>query len=319
MYLSTIKNYKSINLKIEKLKYFIAILLLLCFSTCTQEEKSADSLYLVATTGMIKDAIENIAKEKANVFGMMGPGVDPHLYKPTPKDLTELRKADIVFYNGLHLEGKMGEVFEQLAKQKPVFAIADGINQSLLIAPQDGYQVHDPHIWFDVSLWQKAVSYAGKKLAESDAQNKTYYEKNTKAYSQQLDSLHQWVSEKISLIPEKQRVLITAHDAFGYFGNTYEVNVKGLQGISTLSEFGLRDVSELVNFIVENNIKAVFVESSVSSKSLETVVSGCEEKGHTVKIGGTLYSDAMGAEGTPEGTYIGMVQANVTTIVNSLK
>lgn len=305
-------------MKIEKIKY-IAILFLLSFTACKQEEKATDSLYLVATTGMIKDAIENIAKDKAHVFGMMGPGVDPHLYKPTPKDLTELRKADIIFYNGLHLEGKMGEVFEQLAKQKPVFALADGIDNSLLIAPQDGSQAHDPHIWFDVSLWQKAVNYAGNRLAESDAPNKKFYEQNTKAYAQQLDSLHQWVGEQISLIPEKQRVLITAHDAFGYFGNTYEVDVKGLQGISTLSEFGLRDVSELVNFIVDNNIKAVFVESSVSSKSLETVVSGCEEKGHTVKIGGTLYSDAMGAKGTPEGTYIGMVRANVNTIVNSLK
>ena len=298
--------------------YLVSISILFLFS-CSSTKKENGKLYIVATTGMIQDALQNIAKEKAEVVGLMGPGVDPHLYKPTPGDLAELRKADVVVYNGLHLEGKMGEVFEQLAKQKPVIAIADNIDASRLKAPQDGSQAYDPHIWFDVSLWREAIGYAGSKLSTVDKSNAEYYAKNTTDYANKLDSLHLWVKEKIKEIPTKQRVLITAHDAFGYFGTAYEIEVKGLQGISTLSEFGLRDVSELVDFIVENNIKAVFVETSVSSKSLETVVSGCREKGHEVKIGGTLYSDAMGEAGTTEGTYIGMVKANVNTIVNSLK
>jgi manganese/zinc/iron transport system substrate-binding protein len=301
-----------------KIKYLL-IISLIVFSACKQAEKDGDKLYLVATTGMIKDALENMAKDKAIVFGMMGPGVDPHLYKPTPGDLSELRTADIVFYNGLHLEGKMSEVFEQLAKKKPVFAVSDGLDKSILKAPQDGSQAYDPHIWFDVSLWSKAVDHAGEKLAETDKPNAEFYLQNKVAYLKELDALHNWVTEQLQLVPEKQRVLITAHDAFGYFGRAYQVDVKGLQGISTLSEFGLRDVSQLVNFIVDNNIKAVFVETSVSTKSLETVVSGCREKGHEVKIGGTLYSDAMGPNNTPEGTYIGMVKANVNTIVSSLK
>ncbi len=303
-------------------RFFIVLaipFILLIIVGCEQEQSKNGKLYIVTTTGMIQDALKNIAQEKAEVIGLMGPGVDPHLYKPTPGDLSELRKADVVFYNGLHLEGKMGEVFEQLSRQKPVFAIADEIDKNSLQAPQDASQAYDPHIWFDVELWKQTVDYAGKSLAEADTTNAQYFMSNTKAYTNALDTLHRWVKQQIAQIPKKQRVLITAHDAFGYFGTAYQIEVKGLQGISTLSEFGLRDVSELVNFIVENNIKAVFVETSVSSKSLETVVSGCKEKGHDVKIGGTLYSDAMGEAGTAEGTYIGMVKSNVNTIVSSLK
>ena len=293
--------------------------LLILFCSCSTEKKDQNKLYLVATTGMIKDALENIAGNKATVFGMMGPGVDPHLYKPTPGDLSELRKADIIFYNGLHLEGKMVEVFEKLAKQKPVFPVADGIPKSKLKAPADGSQAYDPHVWFDVSIWSAAVKYAGEMLAQTDNENAAFYRENTANYLKKLDELNTWTSEQISSIPEKQRVLITAHDAFGYFGVAYQIEVKGLQGISTVSEFGLRDVTELVDFISERTIKAVFVETSVSSKSLETVVSGCKDKGHEVKIGGTLFSDAMGEANTPEGTYIGMVKANVNTIVSNLK
>lgn len=312
--------YLAIDLTAMKRIYLLSVLISVSlFVSCSQEKKENDKLYVVTTTGMIQDALKNIAQDKAEVVGLMGPGVDPHLYKPTPGDLTELRKADIIFYNGLHLEGKMSEVFEQLARKKPVIPIASALDKTTLQVPQDGSQAYDPHIWFNVSLWKEAIAYAGKELSKVDKDNSAFYAANTQQFTQALDTLHTWVKEEINTIPEKQRVLITAHDAFGYFGTAYTIKVKGLQGISTLSEFGLRDVSELVNFIVDNNIKAVFVETSVSSKSLETVVSGCQEKGHEVKIGGTLYSDAMGQAGTPEGTYFGMVKANVNTIVSSLK
>ncbi|MEM1135274.1 MAG: zinc ABC transporter substrate-binding protein [Bacteroidota bacterium] len=304
--------------------WILSITFIFLLNACQEAQKEDGKRYLVATTGMIKDALENIAGDKAIVFGMMGPGVDPHLYKPTPGDLSELRKADIIFYNGLHLEGKMGEVFEKMAQTKPVFALADGIAINRLKAPEDASQAatsqaYDPHIWFDISLWSAAVKHAGEKLAASDKENQAYYLQNMENYLKELAALDNWTKQKIMSIPENQRVLITAHDAFGYFGEAYKIEVRGLQGISTISEFGLRDVSELVNFITTRKIKAVFVETSVSTKSLETVVSGCKDNGHEVRIGGTLYSDAMGEANTPEGTYIGMVKANVNTIVSNLK
>jgi len=304
------------------LQRIFEILLFFCvlcgLLSCNNEgQQTDDKLYIVATTGMIADAAANIVKDSARVEGLMGPGVDPHLYKATRSDLTKLREADIILYNGLHLEGKMGEVLEKLALQKPVFAIGEGVSAEQLIRLDEGSL--DPHIWFDVSLWQQAVQYMGKKLAEVDTANTAYYLKNTEAYSIQLQKLHQWTQEKIVEIPESSRVLITAHDAFNYFGQAYHIDVKGLQGISTLSEFGLKDISTLVKFISERKIKAVFVESSVPTKSLEAVVSGVKENGHEISIGGTLYSDAMGESGTPEGEYIGMVKANVNTIVNALK
>jgi manganese/zinc/iron transport system substrate-binding protein len=294
---------------------FLAAFIISCSSPSAED--SQNKLYVVATTGMIADAAANIAGDSAVVEGLMGPGVDPHLYKATRSDLSKLREADIILYNGIHLEGKMGEVLEKLSTQKPVFAVADGIDQQRLIALEEN--VYDPHIWFDVSLWNKAVAYMGEKLAEVDTANASYYRRNTEAYTKELADLHQWTSAQIESIPQQSRVLITAHDAFNYFGQAYDIEVRGLQGISTISEFGLKDISALVDFITGRGIKAVFVESSVPTKSLESVVSGARERGHEVSIGGTLYSDALGEEGTDAGTYMGTVRANVNTIVESLK
>lgn len=283
------------------------------------ERQKNGRLSIVTTTGMIEDAVKNVVGDSADVQALMGPGVDPHLYKATQGDLERLTQANVIFYNGLHLEGKMGEVLSKLGVRKPVIAVADNIDSSKLkSAPNYGYAI-DPHVWFDVSLWVEAVETAKKAMQEIDSGNAAYYERNATNYITQLEDLHVWVKQEIAQIPSNQRILITAHDAFGYFGEAYNIEVRGLQGISTLSEYGLKDVSDLVNFIVENKIKAVFVETSVPQRAINAVVEGCRQRGFDVKIGGNLYSDAMGEKGTPEGTYIGMVKANVNTIVNALK
>jgi manganese/zinc/iron transport system substrate-binding protein len=293
----------------------------LVLASCGGKDSAAkhDKLVIVATTGMIKDAIEHVAGDHAEVIALMGPGVDPHLYKATQGDVEKLTNADIVFYNGLHLEGKMGEVLEKLGRAKPVIAVASNIPDSLLRAVPGFQGTHDPHIWFDVELWENAVRTVCKTLEKQDTANAAFYTSQRDAYIKELDSLHQAIKVKVAEIPQQQRVLITAHDAFGYFGDAYNIEVKGLQGISTMSEFGVKDVTDLVNFIISRKIKAIFVETSVSQKSIEAVVEGCREKGWDVKIGGSLFSDAMGNAGTPEGSYIGMVSANVKTITAALK
>ncbi|RYZ21004.1 MAG: manganese transporter, partial [Sphingobacteriales bacterium] len=222
-------------------------------------------------------------------------------------------------YNGLHLEGKMGDILEKLGRTRKVIAVSASADKSLLRKSEDFPGSYDPHIWFNVALWQKATQGLLPELTALDPENAAYYQERAKKQAEELNSLHSWTLEQIASIPENQRVLITAHDAFGYFGDAYKIEVRGLQGISTVSEFGLLDVSNLVKFITEKRIKAVFVESSVPKKSIEAVVTGCRDRGHKVKIGGELYSDALGAEGTPEGTYAGMVRHNVNTITRALR
>ncbi|WP_282781908.1 metal ABC transporter solute-binding protein, Zn/Mn family [Phaeodactylibacter xiamenensis] len=304
-------------------KSIMFLLCLLALCGCEPPGTTANTddskLQIIATTGMIADALEEIVGDQAEVTALMGPGVDPHLYKATQGDLKRLTDADAVFYNGLHLEGKMGEVLEKLARLKPVVAVADQLPEARLINSTDYASAHDPHVWFDVSLWSEAAGIIGAEMGRIDPPHAKLYQANAKAYQEKLSELHLWVAAEIRKIPETQRVLITAHDAFEYFGQAYDIEVRGLQGISTVSEFGLRDVSELVDFITGRGIKAVFVESSVPEKSLQAVVEGVKQRGHTTKIGGTLYSDAMGAEGTAAGTYPGMVQANVRTIVEALR
>ncbi len=302
-----------------------ALLCTLVFSSCGSGDNNHKGefkmpparLYIVATTGMIADAVHNIVGDSADVVALMGPGVDPHLYKATQGDLEQLNRADIIFYNGLHLEGKMGDVLEKLARRKPVVAVSKRIPESLLHSMSTG--VHDPHIWFDVQLWQQAVMQISDTLRALDLLNRNYYQANSIRYLTELDSLHSWVYNEIASIPAEHRVLITAHDAFGYFGSAYHITVEGLQGISTMSEYGPRDITRLVDDIVKRKIKAVFVESSVPRRSIEAVAVGCRERGHNVQIGGQLFSDAMGGAETPEGNYIGMVRANVKTIVHALR
>ena len=301
--------------------FTVAIASFLLLNSCSpgNQGERTGKLKVLATTGMIYDAVINIAKDSVEAAALMGPGVDPHLYKATQGDLSRLSDANVVFYNGLHLEGKMGEVMEKLARLKPVVAVAEKVPKEQLRDTPLFAGNYDPHIWFNVQLWKSAVMEVGQTLKEKDAPNAAYYQKNMDEYLQKLDSLHSWVTAQIATIPDSQRILVTAHDAFGYFGDAYNIEVNGLQGISTQAEFGLKDIADLVNLIVDRKVKAVFVETSVSERAIKAVVDGCTQRGHAVIIGGNLYSDAMGEFGTAEGTYIGMVKANVNTIVSSLK
>lgn len=304
------------------MKKVIYILLIInSFVACKTQEKSEKKKLktIVCTTGMLGDAVKNIIGNEVKVITLMGPGVDPHLYKATQGDLKSLTDADVIIYNGLHLEGKMGEIFEKLERQKSIIVAADGINKGDLINNSDFQGAHDPHLWFDVKLWAQVVMHIGNSLGQLSDSLKPIIDINTKRYVDELNSFDKIVRQELSKIDSSKRVLITAHDAFGYFGKAYDFEVRGLQGISTTSEYGLKDISDLVNFIAEREIKAVFVESSVSEKSLQAVVEGCKEKGHEVRIGGKLFSDAMGAENSTEGNYIGMVEHNVKIIIQGLQ
>lgn len=297
---------------------FLTCLLL---SACGGSDKQVenDKLSVVTTTGMIADLVKNVGKDSVQVQALMGPGVDPHLYKATQGDLGRLQAADIIFYNGLHLEGKMGEVFEKLERIKNVVPVTGRIDVSRLLSDPIYKDAHDPHVWFDVNLWSSTIEVVVEILSKEDPENAAFYQQNGQDFNTELQLLDHWVRTQISTVPEDKRIMITAHDAFNYFGRAYDIEVRGLQGISTLSEFGLKDRVDLVNFIVEKQIKAVFVETSVSQRNIDAIIEGCQQKGHDVIVGGYLYSDAMGAEGTPEGTYVGMVRANVNTIVKSLR
>ncbi|NEM97868.1 metal ABC transporter solute-binding protein, Zn/Mn family [Pontibacter burrus] len=301
----------------------LLLLCLLCFGCAQTIDKGpvpeGKKMYVVTTTGILGDAVKNIVGNAATVDAIMGSGVDPHLYKATQGDLQKLTDADAIVYNGLHLEGKMGEVLGKLDRFKTVITGSASIPEQQLLRSQAFADSHDPHIWFDVQLWQLVVQHVAAELQKKDPKNAELYARNAQTYLGKLGQLHASTKQAIASIPEQQRILITAHDAFGYFGKAYGIEVRGLQGISTVSEFGLQDVSRLVNFIVDRKIKAVFVESSVSPKAIEAVVIGSKQKGHEVRIGGTLYSDALGKAGTPEGTYIGMVEYNVNNIVSALK
>ncbi len=270
-------------------------------------------LRIVATTGMVGDLVKNIGGSRVRATTLMGPGVDPHLYKATPSDAAALRSADMIFYNGLFLEGKMSELFEQIEKQGGhVVAVAEAVDHARLIElPQLGHR--DPHIWFDVSLWAECVPVVQKALTQKDPDGADEYRKNAEAYAKELEALGEWCAEQARLIPEDRRILVTSHDAFGYFGRAYGFQVVGLQGISTALEPGQADIVNLVDFIRQHNAPAIFVESSVPRAAIERVA---EDAG--VKIGGELFSDAMGGEETPEGTYIGMARHNMRTIVDAL-
>lgn len=274
-------------------------------------------LRVTTTTGMIADIVRNVGKERVAVTALMGSGVDPHLYKASEGDISKLTRANIIFYNGLHLEGRMGEILERMARKKPTVPISRTIPKEQLL--DDGHGNIDPHIWFDVTLWIKATEVVRDSLIEVDPQHREVYQQQAAAYLKELEDLHRYAREQLALVPKEGRVLVTAHDAFGYFGRAYDLEVVGLQGISTDAEYGLADVQNLVALLTQRQIKAVFVESSIPKRSIEAVVQGARARGHTVAIGGELLSDAMGAAGTPEGTYVGMVRHNVQTVVSALK
>ena len=272
---------------------------------------------VACTTGMVADLVSNIGGEHVETTTLMGAGVDPHLYNATPADVTALNRADIIFYSGLHLEGKLAELLERMRERKPTVAVAEVIPTDKI--RRDEHGAPDPHIWFDVELWSLASRAVHQGLSEFDPKHAEEYRQNAVEYQSNLAQLDANVAEDLKTIPAERRVLVTAHDAFHYFGDAYGVEVRAIQGISTDSEAGVRQIKELVDFLVERKIKAVFVETSVSDQNIRSLLEGCQARGHEVVIGGTLFSDAMGDEGTPEGTYEGMVRANVKTIVNALQ
>lgn len=288
-------------------------------SGCSNEPSNhvQGKLNVVATTGMIGDLVENIGGEHVKVTSLMGPGVDPHLYKATQGDVKTLDSADMIFYNGVHLEGKMTDIFEMMSKEKPTIAVTKDFTGDQLHKVSE--TEHDPHVWFDVKLWMVAAEAVKEELIANDPDHEASYLENYEAYVIQLKELDEYVHEEINKIPENQRVLVTAHDAFGYYGKSYGLEVRGLQGMNTLSEYGSKDVTDMREYLVENEIKAIFMESSVPKKAIEAVIQGAEKQGHSVEIGGELFSDAMGEKGTEEGTYIGMVRHNTDTIVKALK
>ena len=299
--------------------YFFLVFLLGCAENSTEKLDDGGQVVVVCTTGMVADLAQRIGGDRVRVMGLMGPGVDPHYYKASRGDLAKLERADLILYNGLLLEGKMQDIFGKMARAKRIVAVADAIDKSDLLQPAELEGHYDPHIWFDVALWSKTVDSVVRALAEIDSEGAETYQHNGDAYREELAALDAWVTEQVEQIPSGQRVLITAHDAFGYFGRAYGIEVTGLQGISTVAEYGVNDVTGLVDFISERKIRAIFVESSVPERSIEAVRQGCLERGHTVSIGGTLYSDAMGGQGSGADTYVGMVKSNVETVVGALR
>jgi len=303
------------------MKKVIALFVVLLVVSCGKKAKKIDGkLNVVTTTTMITDLVKNIGGDKLDVNGLMGAGVDPHLYKASEGDVSKLFNADVVVYTGLHLEGKLEDVFEKMEHQnKKTIEASNAINKENLIGSELFASNYDPHIWFDINNWRNITLYITEQLAKIDSKNAEFYKENSKVYLEKLNELNKEVEVKINELPEEKRILVTAHDAFNYFGKQHKFNVVGLQGLSTATEAGVQDVQKLSKFIIENKVKAIFVESSVPKRTIEALQEAVRSKGQEVVIGGTLYSDALGSAGTDEGTYIGMYKANVNTIVNALK
>jgi manganese/zinc/iron transport system substrate-binding protein len=307
---------------------WLAVLLALsaCANLTTRYTKPAGEIgarpiYVVATVGMIADIVRNVGGERVQVIGLMGPGVDPHLYKPSAGDALKLGNADVIFYGGLHLEGRMVDLFEKIEHSgKSAVAVTRDIPENLLHAAEGGDELgHDPHVWFDVTLWQYAVKTVAAELSRIDPAGAARFRQNEARYLAELNTLNTYAIAEMQKIPPDSRVMITAHDAFGYFGARYGLEVRGLQGMSTASEISAADVQDLSDFIAQRKIKAIFVESAVPESTVRAVQEAVRSRGWDVAIGGELFADALGADGTPEGTYIGMVKHNVDTIVSALR
>ncbi len=276
-----------------------------------------ETIRVVSTVGMIADAVERVGGDRVEVDGLMGPGIDPHLYKASEGDVRRLERADVIFYGGLHLEAKMADVLERIGERRLTRAVTDGMPRSGLISVGNGQ--YDPHVWFDVDLWKGAVREIRDTLASVDPAHAAGYRERAAAYLDELTALDADVRRKSATVPPAARVIVTAHDAFGYFGRRYGFEVVGLQGISTASEAGAKDVQRLADLIATRRIPAIFVESSVSPRTIEAVKEAVRARGFDVEIGGSLFSDAMGSAGTPEGTYVGMVRHNADTITSALR
>ncbi len=288
--------------------------------SCAQAEQSSKQYTCVATTGMVADIVQHVAGDNAEVIGLLGSGVDPHLYKLTRSDIATLMGADAVFYSGLLLEGKMTDALIRVAGSgKPVFAVTEQIDEAFLLEPEQFEGHYDPHVWMDPTAWAKAAEVVEESLSSRvDPSSAAVHAERLAAYQTEIEAMDAYIEGIIATIPEERRVLITAHDAFNYFGRRYGLEVLGIQGISTESEAGVREIERLVDILVEREIPAVFVETTVTDRSVKALIAGARARGHEVVIGGSLFSDAMGAPGTYEGTYLGMLDHNATTIVRAL-
>lgn len=296
------------------------IICLIAFIGCKDANSEKDGkLNIVTTTTMITDLVKNIGQDSVSVQGLMGSGVDPHLYKASEGDVSKLTGADVVFYSGLHLEGKLVDVFEKMGRNSNTIALAEVLDKNGLIGSEYFASNYDPHIWFNIEYWKQITNYLTEELGKLDPDNASFYADNAAEYLKKLDALENEVRQTISTLPEEKRVLVTAHDAFNYFGKEYGFEVVGLQGLSTATEAGVQDVQKLAQLIIDKQVKAIFVESSVPGRTIEALQQAVKSKGYDVQIGGTLYSDALGNSGTDEGTYIGMFRYNVNTIVEALK
>ncbi len=291
---------------------------------CTPKKQSGERPQIVCTTGMIADAVEAMCADWADVTALMGAGVDPHLYKASQGDTEKLSNADLIVYNGLHLEGKMEAVLKKMAAQKKVIPLGEYLAPTLLLPtgnePPSFEKAGsiDPHIWMDLQLWKSALEKLHTDLMQQFPEHKATIADNYAKYASRVDSTHNSTLQLISAIPSTQRLMVTSHDAFRYFGRAYKIEVKGLQGISTVSELGLQDITQMVSLLSSRKINAVFVESSVSDKAIASVIEGCAAKGHTIEKGGTLFSDAPGNAGTAEASYCGMMLQNARTISAAL-
>lgn len=291
-----------------------------CSSEKQESTKKEGDKTIVATTTMLKDLTQEITKDKMKVDGLMGAGVDPHLYKPSAGDVNKLGQADLVIYGGLHLEGQMGEVFKKLkSDNKMILDSSEKLDKSLLISSKDFEGNYDPHIWFDVKVWEEVAKSVEEKVEKLDPTNKEYYKENLDNYLKELDKLDDYVTKRAEEIPKEKRVLVTAHDAFNYFAKKYGFEVRGLQGISTETEASASDLTEIADFIKNREIKAIFIESSVPKKNVEALQEAVKSKGFEVEIGGELYSDSLGDENSGDESYIKTIKHNIDTIVDALK
>ena len=308
------------NNVLKKLNLVIAICvaMMLLISCGKIGASSGKKIKVTTTTTMLSDLVKTIGGDKVEVTGLMGEGVDPHLYSASAGDIEKLGNADIIVFGGLHLEGKMTEIFEKLSSQnKNILNVGEKLDKNKIHLVDAN--TPDPHVWFNTELWEKEAEAVEAELSKYDPKNSNYYKENLKKYKAELNELTTYVKTRINEIPEKSRVLVTAHDAFNYFGEQFGLEVKAIQGVSTDSETGTKNISDLANFIVQRNIKAIFVESSVPKKSIEALQEAVKARGKEVKIGGELYSDSLGDKAHNSETYIKTVKANADTIVNALK
>lgn len=309
----------SINRPIHKHGLLLFLLLWVVLASCDDFSQDSGKLRIVTTTTILTDLVRNIGGDSVEVRGLMGPGVDPHLYKASEGDVTKLYYADIIMYNGLHLEGKLVDVFDKMKNwDKNTVSLGESLPKEELIASEQFGGNYDPHIWFNIRFFKIFADRVAEVLIEFDPENAEIYRSNHQEYIRKLDDLDWELREMIETLPQEKRILVTAHDAFSYFGREFDFQVVGLQGISTATEAGVRDVRRLTDFIIKNDIKAIFIESSMPRRTVEALQAAVRAKGHEVKIGGTLYSDALGSTGTEEETYIGMFKYNVKTIIEAL-